>query len=90
MKKFIRSLIIIIILTIVVAIVIKQNQTLLYRANYKKYTVQEGDCLWTIAEKTKPEGVSVRNYLAELQYVNNVNVTIYPGQQLKIPVKEKE
>lgn len=53
---------------------------------YISYTVKEGDCLSVIAERYKPDHEQLDNYINMLQYANNTQEGIYPGQRLKIPV----
>ena len=50
-----------------------------------KYTVESGDCLWTIAKAFCPSGMSEWQYIDALREVNNLSsYTIYPGQVLTV------
>ena len=51
------------------------------------YTVEEGDSLWTISYAYCPVGVDRREWVDEVQALNNMaGCTIYPGQQLTVLV----
>ncbi len=54
------------------------------------YTVQRGDSLWAISGKYCPESVDRREWVDEIQVLNDIQgATIYPGQRLIVlaPVK---
>ena len=90
MKKYIKTLVILLVALALLG-TIKINSEPKFRiTGYTKYTIQEGDCMWTIADKYKPEGKTTKNFLAQIQFLNNVNETIYPGQELSIPKEELE
>jgi len=50
-------------------------------------SVNQGDTLWSIAAKNSAEKADVRLLIVAIKQINNLSedVTIYPGQQLKIP-----
>lgn len=82
---------IIIVAAAIIAIVsFKQNsnETKLYSnvksSNYIEYTVEPGDCLSTIASKYKGHS-KLQNVINEIEYINNINEVIEPGQKLLIP-----
>lgn len=55
------------------------------------YTVSKGDSLWLIADTYCPETVDRREWIDEVQALNDMQgATIYPGQELTIlaPVEE--
>lgn len=55
------------------------------------YTVQSGDSLWTVASNYCPEGVDCREWIDEIQALNDLpDSMIHPGQTLIVlaPVKE--
>ena len=52
---------------------------------YEDYTVSAGETLWSIASENKKDGQDVREYIYELQEINNIgNCMIYSGQEIKI------
>ena len=53
----------------------------------RTYTVKSGDSMWSIAERELGDGVR----FTEILRLNGLNgYTIYPGQVLKLPAKEKK
>ena len=51
----------------------------------ESYTVEEGDSLWTISYDYCPEGVDRREWVDEVQALNNMSsCTIYPGQHITV------
>lgn len=53
-------------------------------ASVKTYTVQPGDCLWTIAEQFYGNGAQYKRLAAANPEITNPNL-IYPGQVLTVP-----
>ena len=53
-------------------------------ASAKTYTVQPGDCLWSIAERYYGSGAQYKKLAAANPEITNPNL-IYPGQVLTIP-----
>lgn len=53
-------------------------------ASTKTYTVQVGDCLWTLAEKYYGDGTQYKRLAAANPAITNPDL-IYPGQVLTIP-----
>lgn len=51
-----------------------------------KYTVKEGDTLWSIAREYT-EG-DPRKLIYEIRESNNITPIIYPGQEILVPVKK--
>lgn len=50
------------------------------------YRVRSGDTLWTIAEEHGPGGHDVRDVIAVIRSINDVEGSlIFPGQVLQIP-----
>lgn len=56
---------------------------------YVSYAVRTGDTLWSIAEKYNPNDRDVRERIYDIATFNDLddNSYLYPGQELKIPVK---
>ena len=51
------------------------------------YRVRSGDTLWVIAEEHGPQSGDVRDVIAVIQDLNDLETAlIYPGQVLQIPV----
>lgn len=48
------------------------------------YQVKQGDTLWAIARKYCPADVDCREWIDEVQKLNDLNAHIYPGQVLTI------
>jgi len=55
---------------------------------YETYIVHPGDTLWSIVAGTYAE-VDIREVIYIIRQKNEINPTIYPGQELLIPVLEK-
>ena len=53
----------------------------------KTYTVQSGDCLWSLAEKYYGDGSQYKKLAAANPEITNPNL-IYPGQVLTIPAAD--
>ena len=54
-------------------------------------TVNDGDTLWNIAQKYNNTGKDIRRAIHEIKEINDIKKSIiFPGQQLKIPVKNIE
>ncbi|MGL5440610.1 MAG: cell division suppressor protein YneA [Filifactoraceae bacterium] len=57
-------------------------------SNYIQISVSPGDTLWNIAKEYHTEG-DIRNYISEIQRVNNLNTgSIFVDQKLYIPIKK--
>ncbi|WP_134686708.1 LysM peptidoglycan-binding domain-containing protein [Brevibacillus migulae] len=56
---------------------------------YKLVAVKKGDSIWNLAVRYHEEtDGDIRSYMAEIVELNGLDdVTIYPGQNLKIPVR---
>lgn len=52
-----------------------------------EHVVKKGDTLWSIAERYKPEGVAMQEYMAWV-YERNDGGTIYPGDVVVMGVAE--
>lgn len=85
-----------IVLPIFVLILVLLNLIIyIYKQNYSRatakpvneeqvYIVKSGDTIWGIA-KQNSNGGDIREYVYQIQKLNNVDSIIYPGQRLKLP-----
>lgn len=55
---------------------------------YETYVVKQGDTLWSIAKKTNPDK-DPRKVIFEIREINNITPIIYPGQEILIPVVDR-
>jgi hypothetical protein len=90
MRRFIKSLLIILIVSLLVAAFIRNRPASYKLTGYTRYIIQDGDTLWGIADKHRPEGMTTKNFVAELQFVNNCNEIIYSGKEILIPNEVRE
>lgn len=51
-----------------------------------KITVKTGDSLWLLAEKHDNNKIDLRKFVYQIKKVNNIGDTIYPGQEILIPI----
>jgi hypothetical protein len=57
------------------------------KPEHKAVIVKSGDTLWKIADENKPEGRSIRQYIADIRTINDINQGIlYPGQVIDVPI----
>jgi len=58
--------------------------------HYKTVIVEKGDTIWNIAAQHTTQQEDIRNVIAVIKQANNLeqSVQIYPGQTLRIPVKD--
>lgn len=70
-------------------LIFDQKDRQVYAINYQVVYVKQGDSLWSIANLYVPEKEDIRNYISLLKKINSLdeNAQIYPGQELKIPIK---
>ena len=55
----------------------------------QEYEVQSGETLWSIGTEYRPQGMSIQEYIFNLQQFNNIDSTIYPSQKLQILIYEE-
>ncbi len=54
---------------------------------YVEFAVQPGDTLWQIARNHSPANMDIREYIYQIQEINNVkNSVIHPGDVLLLPI----
>lgn len=51
-----------------------------------KITVKSGDSLWLLADRYDNNKIDLRKLIHQIKQINGIGDTIYPGQELKIPV----
>ncbi len=91
-ERFIKSLTITIAVILAIIIFLSITGALFSNANklqrYDGYEVVYGDTLWTIAQKYQNEYDDIRHFIFAIKEVNHLQGDyIFPGQQLKIPLK---
>lgn len=59
-------------------------------SHYKTVIVEAGDTVWNIAAKHSTRQEDIRDVIASIKQANQLDqsVQIYPGQTLRIPVKD--
>lgn len=61
------------------------------KENYHEFLVLEGDTLWNVALKHKPNKYDVRDMVCKIKELNNMETSyIFPGEVLKIPMMDNE
>ncbi len=90
-KKFIRSVITMLFIAIlgilIMNIAFASNEAIIKEE--VDYVVCKGDTLWKIAERYKLENQDPREYIYEVEKLNNMtSATIYEGQTIKILLME--
>ena len=91
MKKFIRSLAIIMISILFLLFVGLSNTYSKGEVRYKEQYIYQGDTLWTIAEEELKENKyyeneDIRNIVNEIRNINKMdNANLKVGQKIKIP-----
>lgn len=90
-KKFVKSILTIVFIFVlgfmVINSVLASNEAV--ETKKSEYVVCKGDTLWKIAEKYKLENQDPREYIYEVEKLNNMtSATIYEGQIIKILLVE--
>ena len=92
LKKFVRSIFIIIIMTIVIILLIGKASYSNKQIEYKIVSVSSGDTLWNIAKINQEnnnyyKGKDIRFIINDLMEINNLkNSNINVNQEIMIPV----
>ncbi len=91
MEKLYRQIAVLTILAFMLAMILTMTITVSLNAKTidslerTSYVVEQGDCLWTIAQNNCPPGVDMEAYILRITEINNLsNSTIYPGEILVI------
>lgn len=90
LKKFIRSILIIIGITIVVTFIATKSIYSYQNMELKTIYVEEGDTLWSIAKEEQNnnkyyEGKNIREVIYDIKKLNNMSdANILPGESIKI------
>ena len=72
-------------ITLVLLLIATQSTMTKIEWDEETYIVKSGDTLWTIADKYCPEIVDKREWIHEVQELNDIHSsTIHPGQRLKV------
>lgn len=91
-KKFIRSILTLILILLVAFTFIIQifSEKENVKASEIEYTISRGERLWDIAEEYKRPDQDIREYIYEIKKLNNMDTsTVYEGQTIKIIVYEE-
>lgn len=92
MKKFIRSISIIIGLIIFIILILVNTSFSHTEVSYKQIYISSGDTLWNIAKYEKENNVyfedkDIRYIIDEIKYINNLNTSsLNIGDELNIPI----
>ena len=49
-----------------------------------EYEAEEGDTIWWISQNYVPKGMTIQEYIYNLQEYNNIGSIIYPHQKIQI------
>lgn len=71
-------------IVIIFVLIIPKNTVEADSIIYEEYVVEKNDTLWSIATKNKSKGISVQEYIYELQELNNIDCDLQIGQVIKI------
>lgn len=72
------------ILAVSLIIILTVNAQAAQTRELETIIVRQGDTLWTIAQAHRGD-TEIRKYIYNLQKLNNISSTIYPGQELLLP-----
>lgn len=86
MKKVIILNIIAIILCVIALALLAAEQIRERKLSEELYTVQKGDCLWTIKNSVCPEYEDTRDWVYKVTEMNNITEPIQPGQKIVVLV----
>ena len=91
MKKFIRSLVIVMISILFLLFIGFSNTYSKGKVCYKEQYIYQGDTLWSIAQQEAKENKyyeneDIRNIVNEIRHINNMdNSNLKVGQKIQIP-----
>lgn len=88
MKKIFKILLIFILTFMFIKFVIAYSQPEHFEYEQQEYVVQKGDRLWTIALQYQYENQDTREYIYEMEKINDDINVIYPGQVINILVQK--
>lgn len=61
-----------------------------YKESYKTIYISKGETLWSIAEEYKKPNQDIRDYIHQLEKLNNMDsAAIYEGQAITIIIYEE-
>lgn len=72
------------ILVIITILSSAQAQKVTSAKDVCQWTVRKGDTLWKIAAENRGN-TEIRKYIYQIQELNDIGSTIYPGQTLLLP-----
>ncbi len=91
-EKFIKSLVLTISVVMIIIMFLSFTGALISNANklqrYDHYEVAYGDTLWTIAQSYPNDYDDIRYFIYQIKQASHLQGdSIFPGQQLRIPLK---
>ncbi|HZK24074.1 MAG TPA: LysM peptidoglycan-binding domain-containing protein [Oscillospiraceae bacterium] len=86
-QKFIRTALVLLVLTIVIGITFVNNNVALGETRLPQdIVVETGDTLWTLAQRYAPQRMDIRKYVRIIMEHNELTgPLVYPGQLLELP-----
>lgn len=90
-KKFIRSLILILLISFILSFILVKSTFSYTNVEYKTLYIKNGDTLWSIANSLQStdyyRGKDIRFIISDIKEINNLkNSNISINQKLKIPI----
>lgn len=67
-----------------------RNKTDLKITATESYTISSGETLWEICTKYRPDGMTIQEYIYNVQNHNQIGAEIHPGQTIELLIYEEE
>lgn len=91
-KRFFLSILVMVIIVVLITVIFLNNKaySITYEKKYHRVKVTKGDTIWGIALKNKPEDYDTRKMVYDILEFNNLEeMNIYPGDIIKVPIKNQ-